>query len=225
MTDTEPPNPSPTISSTQAPRRRGLLRRVLLSLAITLIAAIALLVLGCWLKPGPDIYWESFWRHEHCILQVNNALRMYSAGHDLRYPVSSRGYGDALLLLADDLNGYWYPVGGPGYSDEVFKRCLADGSDVPEAECGRVYVQGLRYDADLEVVVLFDKLASPGDHTHGPRRFFAPLVREVLFNDGHREYVPLSKWPEFAKRQIELLVAEGISREEANRLYREVKDP
>jgi hypothetical protein len=220
----DPANPTPVSNLTSVPRRQSRLRKALLGLVIAPFAAIALLMLAHGLKLGPDIYWESFWGHEHCIVQFGSGQRLFAHGNQFTQPSHPRGYGDALLLMARELNGDWASVVGPGYSDEVFKRCLADGSDVPEAECGRVYVQGLRYDADLEVVVLFDKLASPGDHTHGPRRFFAPLVREVLFNDGHREYVPLSKWPEFAARQIELLVAEGISREEAARLYGEVRD-
>jgi hypothetical protein len=37
--------------------------------------------------------------------------------------------------------------------------------------------------------------------------------------DGSMEVIREEKWPEFKRKQIELLVAEGISRTQAKKLY------
>jgi hypothetical protein len=44
-------------------------------------------------------------------------------------------------------------------------------------------------------------------------------LRDVALLDGHVEFVREDKWPAFRRKQIELLVAEGISRAQAEMLY------
>jgi len=83
-----------------------------------------------------------------------------------------------------------------------------------------VYVQGLRDTDDPEIALLFDKLATPGgDHCHLFRRMTAPLGREVWTIGGGMRFIPESRWPAYAKEQIQLLVAAGIAREQAERYY------
>ena len=89
---------------------------------------------------------------------------------------------------------------------------------MPEAQCGRVYVQGLSVTNDPEIIILFDKIPSPGDHMHLFSRIEAPLVREVV-KVGGVDIIPETEWPIVAKRQIELLVAAGIARERAEMYY------
>ena len=99
------------------------------------------------------------------------------------------------------------------------------GEDAPESEFGRVYVQGLSVTNDPNIALLFDKVATPGgDHCHFPKRLFAPLAREIwTIGWGHRA-IPEADWPAFARRQVELLVAAGLSRQQAEMYYSEKAD-
>ena len=79
--------------------------------------------------------------------------------------------------------------------------------------------------SDPQIVILFDKLATPGgDHCSLPGRLFAAYGREVCFIDGHMQFIHETEWPDFAKEQIELLVKEGFKREDAEGLYRISQD-
>jgi hypothetical protein len=168
----------------------------------------------------PLVFNESFWEHAHCIPQAGMALRLYAGEHHGEFPTHTNGYGDALLLLWDQMGGYPAPLTGPGYDGESFKRAHDNKRHLPEADCGRVYIQGLSENTDPRVVVLFDKRPTPGgDHTQGFKRLSAPLGREVAFVTGSHRFVRESEWPAFAKEQIELLVEVGITRQEAERLY------
>ena len=98
----------------------------------------------------------------------------------------------------------------------------ATGENAPESEFGRVYVQGLTDTNDPKIALLFDKLPTPGgDHCHGLRRIWTPLAREVFTISGSREVIWERDWPAHTKAQIQLLVAAGISREQADRYYTE----
>ena len=135
----------------------------------------------------------------------------------------TNGYGDALLLVTDA----WLPsLTGPGYSAKPLEKARAARTDVPEVECGRVYVQGLSDTDSVEIAILFDKLPTPGgDHCHGFSRLFRPLVREVGYIDGSKRAVPERDWPEFSRKQIELLVKAGIPRAQAEAYYAEKAKP
>ena len=147
------------------------------------------------------------------------SLIAYASDHGGRFPFHTNGYGDALVLVND---GWDAALTGPGYSAEVFGRVRSSGEDAPESEFGRVYVQGLRDTDTTEIVILFDKLPTPGgDHCHGFRRLFAPLGREVWTIGGGMGFVPEEQWPAFSKEQTELLVGAGITREQAEMYYSE----
>jgi len=94
------------------------------------------------------------------------------------------------------------------------------GIELSEEECGRVYIQGLTKKSNPELALIFDRLPTPGgDHCHLPFRVWAPLGREVwLVGLGHI-FVRESEWPEFSRKQVELLVQEGFERKEAERLF------
>jgi hypothetical protein len=173
------------------------------------------------IKSHPLVFNESFFEHGHCILAAGLGLQNYADEHGGQIPAHPNGYGDALLLLGDDL---YYCFTGPGYSTKAFEEAQRTGRDLPESECGRVYVQGLTNKTKglSNIVLLFDKLPTPGgDHCHFANRCFAPLGREVLFGNGTRRFIEEAHWPAFAREQIELLVGAGIPRKEARRLYAE----
>jgi len=173
-----------------------------------------------YIRRHPLVFNESFWGHEHCIKGIGLSLQVFAMEHGGRFPSHANGYGDALLLLSNEVNCCWALLTGPGYSGEVFGKAAATGRDLPEAECGRVYVQGLSTADNPDVVLLFDKVPTPGgDHRHGLARLKAPLLREVWTIGDGMSSVLESNWPAFARGQIELLVEVGFSRLEAERLY------
>ena len=81
-------------------------------------------------------------------------------------------------------------------------------------------MQGLTIKSNPDLVILFDKVPTPGgDHCHFPRRLWAEYCRDVPYADCRNGLVRESEWPDFARKQVELLVKEGIARAEAERLY------
>lgn len=170
----------------------------------------------------PLVFNESFFEHKHCIVQTGLALVMYAEENNGQFPFHTNGYGDALLLLLRDQLVHAACLTGPGYDPSVFDRALTNYTDIPEEECGRVYIQGLSDTNSPDIAILFDKLPTPGgDHCHGPRRIIAPLCREVVLIGGTRRLIRERDWPQFAQKQIELLVEAGFTREHAERLYAE----
>ncbi len=168
-----------------------------------------------YVKAHPLVFNESFFEHAHCWRIADGYLNQYAHEHGGRFPYHTNGYGDAVLLIPDVWLGCF---SGPGYDTKAWEKARRTGAHVPEAVCGRVYVQGLSVTNSPDIILLFDKIPSPGDHCNGFRRIHAPLVREVV-EIGGVDIIPESDWPAVAKRQIELLVAAGISREQAERYY------
>jgi hypothetical protein len=155
--------------------------------------------------------------HEHCIKLAALELHQYASEHQGRFPFDPRGYGDALLLMLEEC---FHSLTGPGYDAAPLRDARRAGGELAEEECGRVYVQGLTQKSKPEIVLLFDKLPTPGgDHCHFPARVWAPLGREVCFVDGSTQFVSESDWSDFAGRQADLLVQEGFDRREAERLF------
>jgi hypothetical protein len=168
-----------------------------------------------YVKAHPLVFNESFFGHAHCWKIAEGYLDMYAQDHGGHFPFHTNGYGDAVLLIPDVWLGCF---SGPGYDTKAWEQARRTGGHVPEDLCGRVYVQGLSVTNDPDIIILFDKIPSPGDHRHLFARIGAPLVREVV-KIGGVEILPESKWPAVVRRQIELLVDAGIAREQAERYY------
>ncbi len=204
---------SPTPETT--PKRQGPKR-----LLITFVAA----AVGCvvYIRTHPLVFNESFFGHAHCIAQTAGSLRQYAFEHQSNYPTHTNGYGDALLLVVKEYLPGAPCFTGPGYDPGIFKEALASNGNVDEDKCGRVYIQGLTETSNPEIVMLYDKIPTPGgDHCHLLARLTAPPSREVLFADGSHRTIRESEWPEFTKNQIELLTKEGFDRVTAEKLYAE----
>jgi hypothetical protein len=151
--------------------------------------------------------------HQHCIVGTSIAFKAYSVDHDGALPYSTNGFGDALLLL---VKGDYLPnvanICGPGDDGHVLSNALVRGLHVPEEQCSRVYIQGLNETNDPCICVFFDRRSVPGgDHNYGHGK---PL-REVCLLDGSMHRIPDEEWPEFSRRQVELLRAAGFSRQKA----------
>ena len=190
---------------------------------LSIFAAVLAVVVALsfyYVRTHPLVFNESFLGHAHCMKVGGLGLMGYAHEHGGQFPFHTNGYGDALLLLIND--GWDAALTGPGYHTQIFQRGRKTGEDAPESEFGRVYVQGLRDSNDAEIALLFDKLPTPGgDHCHLFSRMFAPLGREIWTIGGGLRFISESRWPAFAKEQIELLVAAGIPREQAERYYSE----
>jgi hypothetical protein len=187
------------------------------------LGLVAMVIAGwMYVATHPLVFNESFFSHAHCISQVSLAFRQYASEHFGQFPSHTNGYGDALLLLLAEGYERSHALTGSGYDRFVFDRALTNRTDVLETECGRVYVQGLKETSNADIVVLFDKLPTPGgDHCHGFARLRAPLCREVAFVDGSHRTVREADWQEFSRKQVGLLVKEGFGKEQAEALYAE----
>ena len=185
------------------------------------IAAVAVLAAACvvYIRTHPLVFNESFFSHAHCIKGGGLGLEGYAHEHGGMFPFHTNGYGDALVLVND---GWDEALTGPGYDAKVFERVRKTDEDAPESQFGRVYVQGLSLIDNREIAILFDKLPTPGgDHCHLFRRMFALLGREVWTLGGGMRFISETKWPAYAEEQIELLVAAGIARKQAEMYYSE----
>jgi hypothetical protein len=187
---------------------------------VSIIIAVLGLGVVIYVKMHPLVFNESFFQHAHCMAQADMALLIWAHEHGGQFPTHTNGYGDVLLLVWNEA-GSPQILTGPGYSPDPIRRAHDKQTHLAEAECGRVYVQGLHDDTDRRIVILFDKLSTPGDHTHFFGRMWSPLGREVGFVDGSHGFISDDHWPSFAKEQIDLLVRAGFDRKEAERLYAE----
>ena len=191
---------------------------------IFLLPTMVVVAIGVWyVRSHPLVFNESLLGHAHCMPQAYGTLMTYASTHAGRFPYHTNGYGDALLLMANEMGPSWGPLTGPGYDSKVFNKALRNGGHIPEQACGRVYVQGLSETNNPEIAVFFDKVAAPPDHCHFPTRLWQEFAREVCFLDGSWRPVPAAEWSDFVHRQVELLVAEGFSRAHAQQLYDQVR--
>ncbi|HXR07120.1 MAG TPA: hypothetical protein VN765_07305 [Candidatus Acidoferrum sp.] len=192
------------------------IKRVILAVLFLLGGFILLLVLGV------GFLWWRFPVHQHCIKGAGTEFRLYSGDHEGRFPFSTNGFGDALLLMAksrgDDASSVIAVVTGVGDDGGAYRKALTNGTHLAETNCSRIYVQGLTRESNPQIAMLFDAYPTHGgDHF---RRPWGPLVREVCLVDGSMQIIPEAGWPAFAKKQIELLVASGISRTNAEKYYK-----
>jgi hypothetical protein len=181
-----------------------------------LVVATTLLIAVGWayVHSHPLVFMET---HAFCIKCAGLELSAYADQHQGRFPSHPKGYPHALLLLNEDC---FNCLTGPGYDAAPLFEAKRTGRDLTEAECGRVYIQGLTTKSNPEIALLFDKLPTPGgDHCHLPVRLWAPLGREVSLVSSLTEFIPETAWPEFARKQVELLVQDGVNRKEAERLF------
>jgi hypothetical protein len=187
---------------------------------LLLAGAVIVALCALYVQTHPSVFNESFWEHAHCIKGTGLSLLQYAADHGGKFPSHTNGYGDALLLITNEMNNFWAGLTGPGYDGQVFAEAARTGRHIPEDACGRVYVQGLSQANDPQIALLFDKLATPGgDHCHLLARLRAPLVREVWTTGAGMKQIPETEWPAYSRHQIELLVAAGVAAKQAKSYY------
>jgi hypothetical protein len=169
------------------------------------------------LMPVAAMWFNLFHAHEHCIKGTGLELRTYALDHGGKFPFHANGFGDAIVVLLRDGHPFPHEFTAPGDDGRLLKECLRTGSHMPEERCTRAYVQGLSDTNNPRIALVFDRYPTRGgDHF---RRPWGPLLREVAMLDGSMEVVHEEKWPEFRRKQIDLLVAEGISGAQAEKLY------
>jgi hypothetical protein len=197
-------------------RRPGAAKRRLVTWAVLFLIPIAAVAVYCRVRPR--VFNESLLGHAHCISVAGGFLQHYADDHEGRFPFHPAGYPQALLML--DAGVSWECMTGPGFEAKPFEAAKRYGTPLTEADCGRVYIQGLTRKSNPQLAILFDKIPTPGgDHCHFPNRLWAPYRREYLTVDCTNSVIDESDWPVFAREQVELLVKEGFARAEAERLY------
>lgn len=159
-----------------------------------------------------------FHAHEHCMKNAGLLLTIYAGDHEGKYPFHTNGFGDAIVaFLKENSPTEAVFFTAPGDNGSLLKKCLSDGTDVPEDCCTRMYVQGLSENSNPEIAMVFDRYPTRGgDHF---RRPWGPLLREVCLAGGSMQVIHEKNWPEFRPKQIDLLAAEGFARAEAEKLY------
>jgi len=157
-----------------------------------------------YVRAHPLVFNECFFGHAHCMKSAGLGLESYAADHGGRFPFHTNGCAAALALAV--AGGYCCDseLTGPGYVT-------------------RVYVQGLSRANDGQLAMLFDKVPTPGgDHCHFFQRMRAPLGREVYTIGNGMRFIPQREWSKFSIEQVNLLVAAGIRRREAEDYYSEI---
>lgn len=191
-------------------------KKIFLSVVAILFSALVGLV-GVWL------WYLNHFAHRHCIKAAGMAFRMYAEDHHGQLPFSTNGFGNALLLLADTnssgdyLGGTVGNICGPDDDGHFYNEALKNHSVLLEEKCSRVYIQGLSETNDLQICILFDRNSCRGgDHFRSP---WAHYLRETCLLDGSMQVIRDEDWPEFSRKQGELLVAAGFSRTNALHFY------
>jgi len=170
---------------------------------------------------GTWLWYLNHYVHRHCIKATGMAFRLYAEDHSGQLPFSTNGFGNALLLLTK--GGYLSgtndvaEICGPDDDGHIFKEALQNNSVVPEDQCSRVYIQGLSEANDPAICVLFDRNSCRGgDHFRSP---WGRRVRDLCLLDGSMLIIRDEDWPEFSRKQAELLIAAGFSRTNALQYY------
>lgn len=145
------------------------------------------------------------------------SLMQYASVHGGKYPFHTNGFGDALLLMLDESKEDVRLFTAPSDNGTLLSEHLKSRADVPETRCTRSYVQGLSETNNPEIALLFDRYPTRGgDHF---RRPWGPKLREVWMLGGGHQMIQEKRWPDFRNKQIQLLIAEGVPRSEAEAYY------
>lgn len=167
----------------------------------------------------PTYRWVFPPRHQHCMKQAVFVFSSYASENNGTFPESDKGWGDALLKLGSiEDSDYWVPyVVGIDDDGSHLLDALAHGTDVDEERCTRIYVQGLTENSHFETAILFDRDSEPGGD-HFRCRFREPL-REVLTAGGSHKMIKDRDWPEYVKKQRELLREQGFDEATIDEVY------
>ncbi len=186
---------------------------------ILLVAGIALALpagLAAWF-----VWWSMNHVHLHCIKQASLALKIYSGEHTGHLPYSTNGFGDALTLFARTDESVLNSICGPDDDGHLFREALTNHSIVPEDKCSRIYIQGFTESDNPDICILFDRNSCKGgDHGRSP---WGHLLREACLLNGSMQFIRDEDWPEFGRKQVDLLVAAGFSRTNALHFYPSAK--
>jgi hypothetical protein len=172
-------------------------KRIAVGFAIVVCVLLAVVVLLRSLLPSYPYGWS------HCCLKaLGLALLQYAQEHDGHFPAGAESPEASLSLLArghydidaETLRGKTVPV-------EEARSILERGGLLGPDSCGWHYVEGLTVSDDPGLALVWDKvgLGHNGQDIGGGH--------SVLFLDGHEEVIAASDWPDFLKRQDELMAA------------------
>jgi len=161
--------------------------------------------------------------HQHCIKQAIFIFLEYAEANQGRFPESDKGWGDALLKLGNlDNRDKWIPyIVGVDDDGSQLIETMTHGSDVNEARCTRIYVQGLNEKSNSAIAILFDRDSVPGgDHF---RNRFAEPVRELITVAGYHQMIKDRDWMAYVECQRKLLQEQGFPEDKIEEVYGQYK--
>src|SRR5947207_902516 len=98
---------------------------------LKIVGAILVSIVAVWICA---VIYASVYRqehdHSHCIAVAAGMLEQYRLDHG-RYPYSTSGYGDAILLVTTNKKNFVFFT-AKGYSTKTFEHALEHGTHVQE---------------------------------------------------------------------------------------------
>ena len=174
--------------------KTGCLKSVLIALAVLALA-------------GGAIRWHYAHRFPYgcrhlCIKGIGLSLKLYAGDHGGRFPSGLETPEASLGLLYPKYMPHADSLGGKTVRSGVAESLLASGGHLTPVACAWHYVEGLTDDDRPDIALLWDK--EPG-YGHNCEVMPDRKGREVLFVDGHAEWITGDQWHELMRRQAELM--------------------
>ena len=134
-----------------------------------------------------------------CLKQIGLSLRMYSNVYNGPFPAGKESPEASLSLLYTE--GFLTNVeflSGNSMMPEEAETVLKAGGLMNSEVCSWHYVEGLTENDDSDLAIMWDKVLGLGG------RYSKSGCTEVLFINGRTEYIKVSEWQDFLKKQEEL---------------------
>jgi hypothetical protein len=142
-----------------------------------------------------------------CILAVGGSLRQYADANRGFFPHGEATPEASLSLLSrKELSFAENPCGavellrGKTVPAERVRARLAAGELLDPESCGWHYIEGLTLTDNHELAIVWDKVGLGHNGERMPHG-----SHEVLLVDGTRRFITAKEWPQFLKRQEQLL--------------------
>ena len=148
---------------------------------------------------GKYRYEYPYGRTHCCTIGMWFDLRAYAESHEGRFPTGESTPEASLSLLYKAEHSLPDWLAGRAKSGEVAKKILESGGLLGPQTCDWHYVEGLTWDDDDQIAILWDKssLGHTGYRLNGGH--------EVLRLRGLPEVIRADKWKEFLAEQAQLL--------------------
>ncbi len=131
---------------------------------------------------------------------------MYAEENNGFFPAGQSSPEAALSLLYRTQSVPAEVLRGKTVPESVVEKILRGGGVLGPESCGWHYVEGLNTNDDSRIALIWDKVGLGHDGQNID-------YHEVLFLDGHRQFIPKSRWNSFLAEQSELIANRALSKE------------